>query len=319
MLGLTIGLRTLRAAQYSMDVVGQNVANAATPGYARRLSQLVTTDPQYRMGLSFGTGVEVADLRRIHDGLLELHLREQRSGLGQLDAAGGLLQQLDGALREPGDHGIAARLDALWSSFSELSVFPDDPSLRSGLAGSAGALAASFRELASQLDGAGTQAVQSARSAIDSVNTLLADLATVNKRALQSRGLGGTPADLQDERDRLLGELADWVRTDAVERPDGTVDVLVDGRLLVSGDRARPLEARGGANGSLEVRVAGTPDVLVAGGGALRGFLDFASGAAPQRRAQLDSLARVLMLEVNRLHTTSVSGLPATSAFAMRT
>ena len=42
MLGFSIGLRALDAAQQAMDVIGQNVSNAATPGYSRRLTELGT-------------------------------------------------------------------------------------------------------------------------------------------------------------------------------------------------------------------------------------------------------------------------------------
>ncbi len=307
MLGLTIGLRTLRAAQQSMDVVGQNVANASTPGYARRLSQLATTEPLLLSRFGFGTGVAIEDLRRVHDGLLETRLLEQRHVLGRLDASGGLLRQVEASLREPGDDGIAARLDELWNSLSRLTAFPKDSSYRAGLVAAAQSLAASFRQLAAQVAATGEQARHGVSNAVDQVNGLLADLAAVNLRALKSRGAGAPPADFFDERDRLLGELADWVDPQVVARPDGTVDVLVDGRLLVSGKGAHALVAKATAGGSVRLLVDGGKSDLDVGSGRLRGLLDVARVSVPRRQAELDLIARELMLQMNRLHSTSVS------------
>jgi flagellar hook-associated protein 1 FlgK len=309
MLGFTIGLRALRAAQLSLDVTGHNVANASTPGYARRLSQFATTEPQWLARFGQGTGVAVTDLLRVHDGLLETRLREQRHSLGRLDASGGLLRQIEAALREPGESGVSARLDELWNAFSDLTSFPDDSAARAGLLQAAQALGASFRELAASWSSVGSQARQSAQSAVDAVNGLFADLAAMNERALKSSNLGGVPGDLLDERDRLLGELSEWVRFDAVDRPDGTVDVLVDGLLVVSGDRMHALSAREEADGSFTVKVSGTKAEVGIGSGRLQGLLDLARLTVPQRQAELDRVARALILEVNRVHTTSVSAL----------
>ena len=309
MLGFTIGLRTLRAAQQSMDLVGQNVANASTPGYARRLAQLVTTDPQRLARFGFGTGVAVADLLRVHDGLLEGRLREQRHVLGRLDAAGGLLRQIEGSFREPGDRGIAAQLDGFFNALSELTGLPDDSSFRSGLVQAGTELGASFRELSAAIAAAGEQAQRGAAGAVDAVNSLLADLAAVNRHALEARQAGAAPADLADQRDRLLQELAQWVDAQVIERPGGTIDVLVDGLLVVSGDRARPLQARSAAGGAVTLHSADGRQEVAAGSGRLRGYLDLARLTVPQRLAELDRTARALILEVNRVHTTGVGAL----------
>jgi flagellar hook-associated protein FlgK len=309
MLGLTIGLRALRTAQSSLDVVGQNVANASTPGYARRLSDLRTTEPWMLGRLSFGTGVALDDLRRVHDSLLEMRLLEQRHALGRLDAAGGLLGQIESSLREPGANGISARLDELWNSFSELTSFPDDPALRASLLASAGSLGGSFRELAGRLAATGDQARQHAAGAVDVVNGLLRDLAAVNERVLQSRHAGASLADLADERDRLLQQLSEWVDPQVVERPDGTTDVLLDGILLVSGRGARLLATKARTDGTFDVVTADGRTTLAVGGGRLRGFLDVARLTVPQREGELDRVARELMLEINRIHTTSVSAM----------
>lgn len=307
MLGYSIGMRALRAAQSSMDLVGQNVANASTPGYSRRLSLLSSTEPLMFGRFGVGTGVQVADLRRVHDGLLETRLREQTHVLGRLDASGSLLRQLEGFFQEPSDNGLAARLDDLWNAFSDVSRSAGDASFRDGLVQSALTLGAGFRQVAAQVQSIGDEARQGVGAAVNVVNGLLAEVAAVNRRVIDSRSFGTTPGDLLDERDRLLKELADWADPQVLDRPDGTVDVLLDGLLLVSGDRSRELITRQPSDGTVQVLVKDGQAELEIGSGRLKGYLDLARLTVPERQADLDLIARNLIYEVNKRHSTAVS------------
>src|SRR5262249_27493215 len=146
---------------------------------------------------------------------------------------------------------IASQLDDLWGAFSDLTSLPDDSSSRAGLVQAGASLGASFRDLAERLGSVGEQAQQSVTSAVEAVNRLLGSIADVNAQILKAKSLASPPADLLDQRDQLLEQLADQVDPQAIERPDGTVDVLVDGMLLVSGDRARSLETAPAAGGGV--------------------------------------------------------------------
>jgi len=307
MLGFSIGLRTLRAAQVSMDLVGQNIANASTPGYSRRLASLGQTEPWLMGRYALGTGVRVDELRRVHDGLLELRLRDQRQVLGQLEASGSLLRQLEGFFQEPSESGLAARLDDLWNSFSDATRAGDDTASRDSLVQSGLSLGAGFRQVAAQAASLGGEARGSIDSAVGVVNGLLSDIAAVNDRIMKARSFGATPGDLLDARDRLVQELSDWVDPQAIDRPDGTVDVLLDGMLLVSGSTARPLATRMPADGTVAIVMRDGGHELEISGGRLKGYLDLARLALPRRQAELDSIARALLYEVNKRHATAVA------------
>lgn len=309
MLGSSIGLSTLRTAQAAMDLIGQNVANAATPGYSRRIALFGANDPLSLGRLSLGTGVGLLDLQRVHDALLETRLREQHHALGRLDTRGDLLRSLEGLLQEPGDSGLAARLDEMWGAFGELTSAAGDASLRDALVQSALTMTSGFRSLAGQMNSVGLAARGGVAGAVDEVNGLLAEVAAVNARIVRAQSLGSTPGDLLDVRNRLLIGLSDWVDTQVVERPDGSVDVLVDGILLASGDHARTLVTEQPADGSVIVRVAGDDKEIDVGDGRLRGYFDVLRDVLPDRLADLDEVARELILQVNRQHATSVSAL----------
>lgn len=62
-----IGRKALRVQHKGMDVSGQNVANANTPGYSRQRTDMSAVVPPISAGPSMapGRGVEVTDILRV--------------------------------------------------------------------------------------------------------------------------------------------------------------------------------------------------------------------------------------------------------------
>ena len=62
MIGYTTGLSALTASQEAINIAGQNIANANTPGYHRQTVDLTAAQPTPEDNLLIGTGVDVADI-----------------------------------------------------------------------------------------------------------------------------------------------------------------------------------------------------------------------------------------------------------------
>ena len=62
---LNIGVSGLRAQQAGLAVTGQNITNAATPGYSRQQVDVVPAQAGVRGGDFSGAGVTVEAIRRI--------------------------------------------------------------------------------------------------------------------------------------------------------------------------------------------------------------------------------------------------------------
>ena len=77
---LSMAARSLQTQQYAMNVAGQNISNVNTPGYTRRTVDFAAVPP------SFGGGVEVQDVHRVRDSLLDARLLKQVP-LGAYDSA----------------------------------------------------------------------------------------------------------------------------------------------------------------------------------------------------------------------------------------
>jgi flagellar hook-associated protein 1 FlgK len=84
--GIGSGLRALEAARFGMQIAGNNVANANTPGYSRQRIDLAAAMP-YAVGsnLQIGTGVEVRGITRLVDDGLEQRMQLQLGLVGSAE------------------------------------------------------------------------------------------------------------------------------------------------------------------------------------------------------------------------------------------
>ena len=58
MSNLSIGISGIQAAQKALDIIGNNLANAATPGYHRQRINFTPAYSTYRQSAIIGGGVE---------------------------------------------------------------------------------------------------------------------------------------------------------------------------------------------------------------------------------------------------------------------
>ena len=74
-----IGLSGLSAAQRALDVIGNNIANAATEGYHRQRIELTPAYASQNGPAMIGGGVDVAGVGRMINTLLEDEILRQQS------------------------------------------------------------------------------------------------------------------------------------------------------------------------------------------------------------------------------------------------
>src|SRR3954451_8622634 len=157
-MGLQTSLRGLLAEQRSLDVTSHNIANANTQGYSRQETLLQTSDAlALPPGGHLGTGVDVAGYRRIRDSFLDLQYRAQAMQVGAGTTRADGLDQVELRLGEPGDNGLAARLNSFWSSWSDLANSPESGAARQALIEDARTLTSSINALDAGMQTVATQ------------------------------------------------------------------------------------------------------------------------------------------------------------------
>jgi flagellar hook-associated protein 1 FlgK len=167
--------------------------------------------------------------------------------------------------------------------------------------------AARLRTTGAELDQQQLGTELQVEATVTAVNRLAQDLATVNQRILETRGSPHTPNDLFDQRDQLLSDLNQYVRTSNVPGEGGTVSVFVGGsQPLVLGQTANKLEFTAGTS-PRELKFAqggaSTPmDYKQLGGGELAGLMTYLREDLDAMRGRVDTLAGTLATQVNAQH-----------------
>jgi flagellar hook-associated protein 1 FlgK len=294
---MRIGSSAMNAAYAQLQVTGQNIANAATPGYVRREVTLQESGNMSPEGW-IGRGVDVAGVRRIYDQFLVREAAAGKAAAAQDGTRSTALGGLERLFADPAT-GVGAAYDELVAAFGDVAARPSDPAARTA----ALARADAFAQRVSTLDARIVELREAAhgrmRNEVDRASDTLAALATVNRRIADARGALGEPNALLDERDRLLETLNGTLRATATLAEDGTVNVTTQrGEPLVVGGTASRLQLTADPLDASRMNVAvlrangATMQIAAADvGGALGGLLRFSSEDVAAARAQLGQLA----------------------------
>lgn len=299
--GLQTTLRGLLAQQRALDVTSHNVANAGTVGYSRQEAVMVAA-PALRLpagalqdgsGADLGTGVEIQAYRRVRDGFLDLQFRAQAMRLGGLATQARSLEQIDVALAEPSDNGIANQLQRFWSAWGNLTNSTEIPAARQALLGQAQTLVSGIAALDAQLVTAAQQAADeyaAIAGANGEVRQIADELAQLNGAIASAVASRVEPNDLYDRRDVLLDRLAALGQVSVTDLGDGTVEVSF-------GDAGAPL---------VDATTVTWPQALTDPKGKLGALLTLSSptGTIASYRSDLAAFARQLADSVNALHTS---------------
>ena len=307
MSGFSTGLSALSAARLGISVVGNNIANASTPGYSRQRVLLASRPSALLGGRLAGGGVQVTGLERISDGILLQRLYSQQHELGRASAQLASGTELQRAYGEPGEGGLGATFASYFDRLSALSTSPGDLALRREYVSGAEDLAARLQRVQADLTEISSSGRVGVQGTVDEVNRITEALAGVN------RELGGfvstttaPPAELLDRQGSLLEELAVLSEFSLVQQSGGRVDVRIGGHVVVGFDRARPLELGTDSDGAAAVFVEDGGAPVDLRGGRLAGLLESVGSTENAGLAELDALARALIRETNRLHATGV-------------
>jgi len=310
LLGLDTALRALLASQQAIDVVSHNIANVNTPGYSRQqpvlAAERASMVPEASRGTQtsqVGGGVRLVEIRRVADRFLANQVRLQNHALGEWEAVYDGLQGLQAVVGEPSDVGLAAEMDAFWGSWSDLASDPQNTALRSALLESGRRLASKFQSLTEQLTIARQSINEQVAHAVQKVNELASGIATLNVEITRILGVGDTPNDLQDQRDRLLDELSTLINVGIAQEENGAISVFVRGHHIVwQSDAARIVTDAALDPGTLSIVWEDDSTSVDVSGGRLAGLVRAREDLIAGLQSDLDAMAAALASQVNALH-----------------
>ncbi len=297
---LSTGISGLNAAQVALTTVSNNIANASTPGYSRQSVQQVESVSQINGQYTIGSGVDVLSVQRAYSQYLTSALWSSNSNLQGATTANGLASTLNSLLSNSGN--LQSSLDTFYGGFSTVAGSPSTVPTRQALLGNATSLAGVYSTLGQQLAQQQTQVNSQIGNTVTSINTVAAQIATLNGQIRQT-GVTGTPNDLLDQRDTAVQTLSGLMGVSVVSQGDGSVSVYSSsGQTLVSGNQSYALSAKGNPYDPTATDVyngAGNDVTSQVGGGTLGALINYRDNTLNATQNQLGQSALALATSVN--------------------
>ncbi|HMR31630.1 MAG TPA: flagellar hook-associated protein FlgK [Geminicoccaceae bacterium] len=310
---LSNALSGLEVAQRALAVTANNVANAGTTGYSRKqvVQETVVVGGQ-------GLGVRAADVSRVVDEYLEAELKQQSGQLGRDQALSDALARVQDTVfggAADADRGIASAIETVSTALEAFAASSESSTARLSAV-------AATEDLLDRID-AGAEAIQTIRRDLDSeigrtVRTINDDLRSLDDINDDIARAGAT-AELLDQRDALIGRIAENIDLTVLEKDDGTVSLYTAGGVALLEDEPRavvytPASAVGEATTFGSIAVYRQSQIDPATGKPLPGEVGgvlVSAGVRASLSAELrtDSISDADQLIVSRLTSGRLQGL----------
>lgn len=320
---LTIGAQALRVYTAGLSTVSDNIANAQTPGYARRTVRTAENQPVRPHVLYLSPvdpqGSRVDGVTRAVNSWL---IDDARVAGGDAERASVRTRWLSTAETALGsdEANVGTAMTTLFNTADQLASDPRNAQHRAAFLQGASDIAASFNRTATGLASAASGTAADATVTVNQLNTDVAALASVNTGLRRAREGSTGQATLLDERDRLIDNIANatgiTVSYDA--RGAATVKLAApSGETLLDGATVNGVTLGVSAGGLLSFTVTpGSGATFQPATGTLSGLTDAAADIAG-RRSALDTMAVQFANDLNAAHQagTDANGNPGVPLF----
>ncbi|PIQ28489.1 flagellar hook-associated protein FlgK [bacterium (Candidatus Blackallbacteria) CG17_big_fil_post_rev_8_21_14_2_50_48_46] len=321
-LGFNIARSALFTAQQQLDLTGHNIANSGVEGYSRQRLHLQASPDIYGLGKAYpgsvGQGVQADQLQRLRDAFLDKEYRLKSQEQSYYQTRFNYASQMESSLGEMGSSGLGLTLDKFFNSWQEVSLRPDDLSLRQTVVAAGNDLSYSLRSFVADVTRLQLDTDRDLSQSVERVNKISESLAHLNQQISLRTNLGETPADLLDQRDRLLDELSGLIQIRTDLDSNGAVQVQSNGKALVVKNEWHALQLRTEPDQIRGQSAVGFPFTLNRGDLVING-VDILGSDAPLNIATAAD-AGLLVNQIN-LHTGQtgvVASLDAAGHLLMR-
>ncbi|MCY0893418.1 MAG: flagellar hook-associated protein FlgK [Acidibacillus sp.] len=314
---LNTAVNALETMQQAQSVVGNNIANANTTGYAQETPVIVeaTEYPpvgQFNVGGQIGEGSVVKEVVRQTSAYIDQQNRTNQGQAQMYTALSNGLTQIQGILNEPSSNGLQNAMDQFFSSWQVLSSDPSSTAARQAVISQAQAMAQTFGTTTNQLESLqssltdqvyGSADFTSSSTAVGGefgeLNQYAQQIATLNQQIVQVEQTGESPNSLLDQRGVFLDKMSNLANISYSESTDasdhGAITVSLGGIQIVP------------ASGAATALTVADVSTLVTNGtitsGTIAGNLQTIQETG-SLLSQLNTFLTTLSTSVNRIQTS---------------
>ncbi|MEG3177784.1 flagellar hook-associated protein FlgK [Sphingomonas sp. RB3P16] len=320
---LSIGASGVKAYQTALTTVSENIANAATPGYAKRTADLREVAPATGIGsgtkVTVGQGVGATGITRSADALRAADVRNASADLARSDTSVAWLGRIQDALT---GNQVGDQITGFFNAAKTIAADPTAATPRAAMLEQARTVASSFTATGKALDALDADLDSSATQAATTLTTLGAALAKINDGLGRAQAGSNGAAQLGDQRDSILDQMSALSDLSVSIDPAGRASVKLGnagGPTLVAGNQSAGLSYARGTDGTIAFTL-GTADgdvPVTPSGGALAGMVEGAARIA-DARIQLGGIASAFTSGVNSVQAqgSDLAGKTGAALFA---
>jgi flagellar hook-associated protein 1 FlgK len=322
----SIAFSGLSSTSVQISVTSSNISNADTTGYTKK-----TANQSSSVTNGVGTGVTVTGITSTVDKLLLKSLVSADSDLGSADTANTYLTSLEklyGSTSSTDSSStgtsLANSIASLESALSSLASTPSSASLQSNVVSALDDVTSQLRETSSGIQKLRSNADQDISSSIDDVNTDLENIADLNAEIKQTAATGQSTADLEDQRNTALQDVASKMNVSYYTASNGDLQIYTTtGQALVDSSAHKisytvaanvssstTYAAGSSSSGFSAITVNGVDITSQITGGDIGALITLRDKTLPAAQSQLDQLATQLASAVNTV-SNSASTVPA--------
>ena len=324
---LNLGFSAMSNARLGMSVLSHNQASELNKNYHRQEAHFVTNPSHLMNGHAFGQGVALERVSRSIDRTVDSFYNTAISESHFFDAIAGDLHFAQIQLNElEKNSGLGDAISSYFKAWKTLSSGTSgDTALadtnRSALLDSAKALADKIHQVHGFIENVRNDDDTKLSNDIRRVNSIIRDIAKINGRIGGRTDDSSNPNnDALDSLDGLVSELSEYADTRVFYDGNGNVSVSMGNHLVVQGENVHTLGLRRNRdnNNHYSVVIESSKEDRIYGKegyditeqftrGSILGTIKSRDVYLKDVTDNLDKLARALIFETNRIHSSGKS------------
>jgi flagellar hook-associated protein 1 FlgK len=307
---IQMGGNTLQAMQIGLQVVGNNIANANTPGYVRQEAIYSPAPVQRVGGLIIGTGVQIDSIVQKLDKFVQERLIGAHGDRANAEAQEGVYRDLETLINELSDNtDLSSALTGFFNSVDEVLKAPANAATRNLAVGKGVALTENINNLDARVSDVQSQLDERVTADANEINDLSEQIRKLNVQIASTEGGDSTASEaggLRVKRQTAVDRLSELLGIQVTEQPSGGISVAVGGDFLVFEGQKREVEvsktSQSITSGGI-IQFADTHGKLQSTTGEVAGFYTARDQIVGGFLNKLDDLAGKLAFEFNRVYS----------------
>jgi flagellar hook-associated protein 1 FlgK len=295
----------------ALTVSSQNIANSATPSYAREsvAESSVTTG-----------GVTAGGATRDVNVPLEASVFAQNGEVAAQQTTSNALSQIDATQgTTAAGNDLASEVGALSDAFTTLGADPSNASQQNAVVIAANTLAANINNTANTIQSTRQAAQNAIVAAVTTLNSTLSQVGALSSQIVTAQAAGQSIADLENQRDVLESTAATLAGVQFLSQPNGGVVAIAGGNQVNLQATSGPFKIANATLGAGSTAPALTLDGQVVTGsitsGQIGANLTLRDTTLPTAQAGLDEFAETLATRLGnqglQLFTDPAGNIPA--------